>query len=132
MRKKKPDNLKAKSMVAAAERDMTFTLTLLVSSLSGSTIIRNIYESFRILGDAILVSKGIELQKDIHKGHLNELFKLQIKTSRPLQVLDTLRVLRHSISYRGYSPSDAEIMDAIDIARKLFKPILSEVKKIIA
>ena len=64
---------------------------------SGSTIIRNIYESFRMLGNALLISKGIESQDYITQ--INELLKTKVSTSRPINLIDNLRRLRHNINY---------------------------------
>lgn len=121
------DYKKAESIAAAAERDMGFTLKIVPSGESGATIIRNIYECFRMLGDALLVSRG--LRSEDHTSQIRELVRLGIKTSRPVVVIENLKFLRHSINYRGYSPTLAEIEDSIDMAKKLFRPLLIEVKK---
>jgi len=57
MRYKRPDKKNALSLAEAAQRELNFTLKLELNEESASTIIRNIYESFRMLGDAILVSQ---------------------------------------------------------------------------
>lgn len=53
MRFKKPDPKNASSMIESAKKTMDFTLTLPVTEQSGMTIVRNIYECFRMIGDAL-------------------------------------------------------------------------------
>lgn len=98
-----------------------------VSEESGSTIIRNIYECFRMLGDALLVAKGIEAED--HMVPIQELIKLKVQTSRPLQLIDNLRRLRHDINYRGYCPSQAEVKDAISLAQSCFQPVVRQAEE---
>ena len=97
MRVKRPDAKNAFSIVAASEREMAFTLTLQPNETSGSTIVRNIYESFRMLGDALLVARGIESSD--HILPIQELLRMQVKTDRPIQLIDNLRRLRHNVNY---------------------------------
>ncbi|MCK5474276.1 MAG: hypothetical protein KAI53_02625 [Candidatus Aenigmarchaeota archaeon] len=125
MRQKVPDKKKALSIVEAAKRDMKFTLTLEATEAAGSTIVRNIYECFRMLGDALLVARGIEA-KD-HVMPINELFKLSVETTRPIMVIGSLRQMRHNINYYGYSPKQAEVADAISIADSCFQAIFDAV-----
>ncbi|NOR85452.1 hypothetical protein GQ473_04990 [archaeon] len=122
MRQKVPDKKKALSIIEAAKRDMKFTLTLEVTEASGSTIIRNIYECFRMLGDAILVARGIDAND--HVMPINELLKLSVETTRPILAIGSLRQLRHNINYYGYLPKMSEIVDAISIADGCFDAIL--------
>ena len=128
-RYKRPDHKNALSILLAANREMKFTLTLEVNENSGTTIVRNIYECFRMLGDAILTAKGLE--GDSHIESIRELSKLKVNTTRPINLVDSLRQLRHNINYYGYRPTIAEINDALSIARSLFKPLSEEVLKII-
>ncbi len=126
-RYKRPDQKNALSIIEAAHRDMTFTLTLQINEQSAATIIRNIYESFRMLGDALLISEGKEAHDHIEA--INELFKLKINTTRPLQLLENLRRLRHNINYYGYAPTLAEVEDIISFSQACFNPTLEAVKK---
>ncbi|MEK6936044.1 MAG: hypothetical protein AABW67_04595 [Nanoarchaeota archaeon] len=128
-RYKRPDRKDALSIINASKREMEFTLSLEVKENSASTIIKNIYECFRMLGDAILVSKGIVSQDHIEP--LNELINLKIKTPRPLGLLSNLRILRHNINYYGYSPKIEEVKDIVLFAKECFNPILKEVLKIV-
>lgn len=122
-------NKKARSLVEAAKKEMKFTLSLPITESSSSTIIRNIYESFRMLGEALLLPK--KPKKDYHVECLNELFKLSVKTERPLRAIDTLRTLRHSINYDGYQPDKEEAKNAISIANTCFEPVLLKAKEIL-
>ena len=108
---------------------MEFTLSLKLDEKSSTTIVRNIYECFRMLGDSILISKGIKSTD--HIKPINELTNLKVKTSRPVNLINNLRVLRHNINYYGYSPTIIEAQDVISIANSCFKHLLSEVSKII-
>lgn len=124
---KHPDKKNALSIVNAAEREMQFTLRQPVNDESAFNIIRNIYESFRMLGDAKLISKGIVSQDHIEQ--IKELEKIQVETKRPIRLIDTLRKLRHNINYYGYIPTKSEAEDAVSIAHSCFNPLLKEIKR---
>ena len=125
IRYKRPDKKNALSIINAAKKDMKYTLSINPTEEAGSTIIRNIYESFRMLGDALLVDKGFESTD--HVAPIKELLKLRVSTSRPINIIDNLRKLRHNINYYGYSPRLAEVEDAISIAKSCFNPLLDTV-----
>ena len=126
MRYKRPDQKNALSIIEAAERDMNFTLSIAPSEQSGPTIIRNVYECFRMIGDAILVSEGME--SDDHVAPIKELMKVNVVTSRPINLVDNLRRLRHNINYYGYKPRLPEVEDTISIAKSIFQPLLKAVR----
>lgn len=127
MRYKRPDRKNALSIIQAAENDMKFTLTLPVSESSSATVIRNIYESFRMLGDAMLTEKGFKSED--HIAPIKELLNLKIETKRPLNLIDNMRRLRHNINYYGYKPKIEEANEAISIAKSLFNPIVKKIKE---
>ncbi|PIN86626.1 hypothetical protein COV19_03865 [Candidatus Woesearchaeota archaeon CG10_big_fil_rev_8_21_14_0_10_44_13] len=127
MRYKRPDNKNAISIVEAAKRDMKFTLSLKITEESGPTIIRNIYECFRMIGDALLVAKGIKSED--HITPINELMAVKVDTPRPIKIVGNLRGLRHNINYYGYKPSLIEVEEAIAVAESIFEPLLNAVKK---
>ena len=124
---KRPDKKNALSIVDAAKREMAFTLKIKSSEESATTIIRNIYESFRMLGDAMLILKGIE-SKD-HIRPIKELVKLNVNTKRPLGSIENLRQLRHNLNYYGYRPKLSELFDVIDVANACFEPLNKEILK---
>ncbi|MBI5797572.1 hypothetical protein HZA98_01560 [Candidatus Woesearchaeota archaeon] len=125
MRYKRPDKKNALSILQASERDLKYTNTLTLSEDSSSTIIRNIYECFRMLGDSLLVAKGIESED--HLKPIQELMNLKVKTERPLLLIDNLRRLRHNINYYGYRPSLDEAKEIKALAKSLFEPLKKEV-----
>ena len=125
IRYKQPDVKNSFSIVEAAARDMKFTLSLPVTEDSATTIARNIYESFRMLGAALLVAKGIESED--HITPIRELLKMKVSTSRPINLIENLRQLRHNINYYGYSPKLIEVEDVTSIARICFNPLLRAV-----
>ena len=127
VRIKKPDKKRALSIVNAAERELEFTFGLLVNDESAFNIIRNVYECFRMLGDAILISKGIVSRN--HSEQIRVLETIQVKTERPIKLVSTLKNIRHNINYYGYIPSKAEAEDAISIAKACFYPILKLLKE---
>jgi uncharacterized protein (UPF0332 family) len=126
MRYKRPDRKNALSIAEAAERDMRFTLSMEISEASGSTIVRNIYECFRMLGDSLLVLKGIKSED--HITPIKELTKVEVKTDRPVNLIDNLRRLRHNINYYGYKPKIQEVKDVISIAESTFQPLLRSIR----
>ncbi|HDR53394.1 MAG TPA: hypothetical protein ENN60_01820 [archaeon] len=127
MRYKRPDQKNAESICAAAERDMKYTLSLPVTEASAATIVRNIYECFRMLGEAMLIKKGFETED--HVAPLKELTQLKVKTTRPLRTIENLRNLRHNINYNGYAPTIAETNDILNLARCCFEPLAKKVWK---
>ncbi|HLD03119.1 MAG TPA: hypothetical protein VJC07_05480 [Candidatus Nanoarchaeia archaeon] len=130
IKKRVPDKFKARSMLEAAEADMKFTKTLAVSKESGSTIVRNVYDCFRKLGDSLLLIRGKEaVGRGQHNDAINELLRLQAATKRPIQILGNLKDLRNNISYEAYIPSVEETEDALSVADACFKPIVAEIEK---
>ncbi len=127
MRYKRPDRKNALSIINAAERDMKFTLTLPITESSSATIIRNIYEAFRMAGDALLIEQGIKSED--HIAPIKELLNLKINTKRPLNLIDNMRRLRHNINYYGYKPRIEEANEAISISKDLFNQIIKEIKE---
>ena len=127
MRNKRPDKKNALSIIEAAKMDMEFTLTLKPEEKSGPTIVRNIYESFRMLGDALLVAKGIESED--HIVPIKELLGIKVETGRPIYLINNLRTMRHNINYYGYKPNLIEVKDAISIAETCFLPLYKAVFK---
>lgn len=129
-RYKRPDNKDALSMINASKREIEFTLSLDVNERSASTIVKNIYESFRMLGDALLVLKGEASQGHIES--IEELLKLNVNTKRPIGIIKNLRILRHNINYYGYAPKLEEVKDVISIAKECFNPLFNEIMKILS
>ena len=127
IRYKVPDKKNALSILEASKKDMNFTLSLKLSEKSGATIVRNIYECFRMLGDALLVAKGIKSQD--HILPIQELLKMKVDTARPIYLIDNLRKLRHNINYYGYAPKLVEVEDVISLAEACFEPLMAAVLK---
>jgi uncharacterized protein (UPF0332 family) len=102
-----------------------------ISPESSETIIRNIYECYRMLGDALLIKKGIESQD--HLEPLNELSRLKVSTARPIDIIETLRLLRHNVNYYGYKPKIEEVEYSVDFAKEsyeiIYKEVLKEIEK---
>src|SRR3989344_4760309 len=61
-----------------------------------------------------------------------ELLKLNINTSRPINLIDSIRRLRNNINYYGYRPKLNEVEDVVSIAKTCFEPLYKEVKKIVS
>ena len=74
-----------------------------------------------------LITKGIESTD--HILPIKELTNIKIETSRPINLLDNLRRLRHNINYYGYRPNIEEVKDVIDMAKNIFKPLFNYVLK---
>ncbi|MEN9626300.1 MAG: hypothetical protein RL557_628 [archaeon] len=127
IRTKHPDKKNALSILHAAEKELKYTLTLSITEESSFNVIRNIYECFRMLGDARLISKGFSSEDHIEQ--IRELESIPVKTKRPVVLIDTLRKLRHNINYYGYIPSQAEAEDAVSIAKACFYPLFEAIKK---
>ncbi|KHO55292.1 MAG: hypothetical protein QT10_C0003G0009 [archaeon GW2011_AR19] len=124
-----PDKDRARSLMQNSIRDMKYTLTLNISEESANTIVRNIYESFRMLGEAILLKKGI--RPIDHINSIDEILKLELKTSKPLNILENLRRLRHNINYYGYKANIYDAKESISFAKNCFNELLKKINKII-
>lgn len=124
-RYKRPDKKNAQSLVDVAKQEMGYALTIQVNEKSAATIIRNIYECFRMLGNALLVYRGIESED--HVAPIQALLKLKILSLRPMALIDNYRILRHNLNYYGYRPKIEEARDIIDFAEKCFEPAMNEV-----
>ena len=118
-----PDRKNAQSILDAAVKQMKYTRTLTPTDESAFNIVRNIYECFRMLGDALLIAQGIKSTD--HLTPLNELMKLKVETGRPARLIDKLRKMRDNINYYGYVPKKAEAEDAISFAAACFEPLLN-------
>ncbi len=128
-RKKIPDKKNALSLIESAKREMDYTLTIQINEFSSPTIIRNVYECFRMLGDALLISKGIKSTDHIQQ--IKEILKIKVNTQRPLGIIDNLRIARHRINYYGYKPNIEEAKESISIAKTCFYPLFKEIAKTI-
>src|SRR3989338_1482358 len=127
MRYKKPDAKTAISIIESSKKTMEFTLTLEVNENYAVTIIRNIYECFRMLGDALLVSQGISSED--HLLPIKELCKIKIESSRPISLVENLRILMHNVNYYGYNPNILEVQDVISLAKECFYKAYEKIKK---
>jgi uncharacterized protein (UPF0332 family) len=126
MRLKSPDKKSAMSLVIASENQMKYTLTIDPTNESAFTIIRNIYECFQMIEKAILLSEG-KVSED-HIESIKAIESLNIKTERPIKLIDNLRKIRHGINYYGYCPKKEEAEDAINFAKQIFYKLLASAK----
>ena len=130
IRTRRPDKWKAQSILQAAQKEIVFIKTIPITEESATTVIRSIYECFRMLGDALLAIQGKEATgQDHHSQMINALFTLKVETKRPLQVISNLKSIRHKINYQGYLPTKAEAIEAEDIANCCFTALYEEIKK---
>lgn len=129
MKTKYPDKKRALSLIESAKKDLDYTLKIIVNEESANTIIRNIYESFRMLGEALLLNEGVEFSD--HVSSINELLKLKINSGRPIDVIESLRRIRHSINYYGYRATIPEVFSVVSIAKDCFVPLFREVSRIV-
>jgi len=127
LRQKHPDKKNAASILDASSKQMKYTLTLESNDNSAFNIIRNVYECFRMLGDALLITKGIESED--HLAPIHELMKIKVETTRSITLVDHLRRMRHNINYYGYNPKKEEADDAISLAKACFEPLINAVKE---
>ncbi len=128
MRRKRPDIKNADSLLEASKNTLRFTMKLEVSEESADTIIRNVHEAFRMLGEALLLKQG-GVAVD-HTQPIEALIRTNVQTERPLSVLTTIRKTRHSINYYGYRPTVAEARDAVSVAEACFDKLAEHVKSL--
>ena len=125
MKYRQPDKQRAESLLIAAKREIDFTRTLPISEQSASTIVRNVFQSYLMVGEALLIADGKEA--DDHAESIQVLMKLPAQTKRPLGAIDNLRRVRNNANYRGYMPSVAEAKDALSLAED-FPEVISAAK----
>ena len=126
-RLKHSDKKNAESIIEASISQMNYTLKLESSDESAFNIIRNIYECFRMLGDALLVSKG--LVSEDHVEQITAIENMNLQTARPIKLIDSLRRMRHNINYYGFSPKRNDADDTISFAKLCFNQIVGAVKE---
>lgn len=130
IRERKPDKWKAQSMLQAVQKEIMFIKTIALTEESAATIVRSIYECFRMLGDALLAIRGKEATgQDHHNQMINELFTLKVQTKRPIQIISNLKNIRHKINYQGYVPTRAEAQEAVDITNDCFLALYEKIKE---
>lgn len=124
---KHSDKKNAESIIEASIKQMSYTLKLESNDESAFNIIRNIYECFRMLGDALLVSRGL-----VSEEHIEQIIAIEnmnLKTARPIKLIDSLRRMRHNINYYGFSPKKNDADDAVSFAKLCFNQVVNAVKK---
>ena len=126
-RLKHSDKKNAESIIEASIKQMNYTLKLESNDESAFNLIRNTYECFRMLGDALLVSKG--LTSEDHVEQITAIENLNLKTARPIKLIDNLRRMRHNINYYGFSPKKNDADDAVSFAKSCFAQVVNAVKK---
>jgi hypothetical protein len=124
---RRPDTKKATNLLQAAKRDYEYTQTLKPTPQSAATIIRNTYESFRMLGEARLALAAIKSAD--HNTQLQELLRLNIQTNRPLRLIEELKRTRNNINYNGYQPSTQQATQAQEIANACFNACHQAIQK---
>lgn len=124
---KHSDKKNAESIISASIKQMGYTLKLEPNDESAFNIIRNIYECFRMLGDALLVSKG--LTSEDHVEQIIAIENLNLQTARPIRLIDNLRRMRHNINYYGFFPKKNDADDAISFVRSCFNQVVNAVKE---
>lgn len=106
---------------------MRYTRKLGIDEESAATIAGNVYECFRMLGDALLVARGISFTD--HASSIDALTRLDVRGARSPRVLVDLKTLRHAINYYGYEPSIEQVEDVLAIADALFDPIAERIER---
>ncbi len=118
---------RARDLVQQARRDIAAAQQIPVNDTTAATIVRNVYEAFRMLGEARLSLAGIKSTD--HGTQLTELERLKIETARPLAYIENVKRVRHRINYDGYAAQVAEADDALDFAEKAFDACATAVEK---
>ncbi len=130
IRERTPDIQKSRSLLQASEQQFKIIQTLPCTEEFASIIVKECYDSFRMLGEAALISQGKEAS---HRGHhrivLNEILHIKVKTERPLGDLLILQELRRKIEYEGYRATILDAEDSISITKTCFPRLLEAVKK---
>ena len=124
---KHSDKKNAESIISASIKQMDYTFKLESNNESAFNIIRNIYECFRMLGDALLVSRG--LMPEDYVEQIIAIESLNLQTVRPIKLIDNLRRMRHNINYYGFSPKKVEADDAVSFARLCFNQVANAIKE---
>src|SRR4030043_1080120 len=124
---KHSDKKNAESIILASIKQMDYTFKLESNNESAFNIIRNIYECFRMLGDALLVSRG--LMPEDYVEQIIAIESLNLQTVRPIKLIDNLRRMRNNINYYGFFPKKSEADEAISFAKSCFNQVANAVKE---
>jgi len=113
-------------LITTAKDDFNYTLNLNLTKNSTNTIVRNLYESFRMLGEALLLNKDIKTLD--HIKQIDELIRLNMMDA-DLELLFDLQELRHNINHKGHKATINQAKDVLNFSRFYFEPVFIEVEE---
>lgn len=127
IRPRQVDIERIKSIIKSAQLNAKVASNIPISDDSSSLIFREIYESIRQLGDAMLWINGYEPLN--HEVSLDALRNLDIKNKILLNHLSRFKSIRNDINYRGFTASQSQAKEIIDLWKKCSPEIIEKIRK---
>lgn len=122
-----PDAKRTTSLISSAKNNTDVALKISLNEDNASVIFREIYESIRQLGDALLWKQGLEPLN--HEVSMNALKELNIKNKYMLNYLSRFKAIRHDINYRGFKATVSQVEELRDFWNKCSVQIIQEIEK---
>jgi hypothetical protein len=127
LRKREIDRERIKSIIRSAQVNSNVIIKIPLNDDSASIIFRELYESIRQLGDAMLWSNGYEPLN--HEVSMDALRSLDIKNKILLNHLTRFKSIRNDINYRGFRASQTQAREIIDFWKKCCPEIIEKLKE---
>ncbi|HIH31195.1 TPA: hypothetical protein HA235_00660 [Candidatus Woesearchaeota archaeon] len=127
IRPRQIDIERIKSILKSAQANAKVVANMALNDDSASVIFREIYESIRQLGDAMLWMNGYEPLN--HEVSLDALRSLDIKNKILLNHLSRFKAIRNDINYRGFTASQSQAKEIIDFWKKCTPEIIEKINK---
>jgi len=127
IRPRQIDIERIKSILKSAQANAKVVANMALNDDSASVIFREIYESIRQLGDAMLWMNGYGPLN--HEVSLDALRSLDIKNKILLNHLSRFKAIRNDINYRGFTASQSQAKEIIDFWKKCTPEIIEKINK---
>ncbi len=127
LRKREIDKERIKSIINSAQINASVILKIPLNDDSASIIYRELYESIRQLGDALLWKNGYEPLN--HEVSMDVLKGLDIKNKILLNHLKRFKAIRNDINYRGFRASPTQAKEITDFWKKCNSEIIIIIQK---
>lgn len=130
LRHRQVDKERVKSLIESAKTNAEVAIQIEVNEKSATLIFREIYESIRQLGEAILWIEGVEpVGVGSHGVSLDALKDLEIKNKIKLNYLDRFKKIRNDANYQGYRVSISQAQEIILFWKECSIEIINLIKK---
>ncbi len=129
LRKRSPDMKQADTLIDAANERASIAKAIPLSEKSATTILSELYESFKNLGNARWWVLGYKPTKDAHVVSMLIISKAQIAHAYKVQNIDRFRQLRNKANYDGYRVTLGEAKEILGLWNEVSEELIEWVKE---